>query len=78
MLSINIDLEPQICIELEQVVSQTGDLPNEIISKALEKYFLELREDAEDIKDAESAWEEFLSSGENAIPAGKVYKDLGL
>ena len=66
---------------LEQAAHMTGAAKNTILEDALSRYLAELQEDAEDAEDAaraEKAWNEFEKSGETAIPAEVLYKELGL
>ena len=48
------------------------------LENALSRYLAELQEDAEDALLAEKAWNDFEKSGEAAIPADVLYKELGL
>ena len=63
---------------LEQAAHMTGAAKNAILEDALSRYLAELQEDAEDAARAEKAWNEFEKSGETAIPAEVLYKELGL
>ena len=63
---------------LEQAAHMTGAAKNTILEDALSRYLAELQEDAEDAARAEKAWNEFEKSGETAIPAEVLYKELGL
>ena len=63
---------------LEQAAHMTGAAKNTILEAALSRYLAELQEDAEDAARAEKAWNDFEKSGETAIPAEVLYKDLGL
>ena len=62
----------------EQAAHMTGAAKNTILEDALSRYLAELQEDAEDAARAEKAWNEFEKSGETAIPAEVLYKELGL
>ena len=64
--------------ELEQVAQMTGAAKDTILENALSRYLTELQEDAEDVARAEKAWNDFEKSGEAAIPADVLYKELGL
>ena len=67
--------------ELEQAARMTGAAKDTILENALSRYLAELKEDAEDAEDAvcaEKAWNDFEKSGEAAIPAEVLYKELGL
>ena len=64
--------------ELEQVAQMTGAAKDTILENALSCYLTELLEDAEDVARAEKAWNDFEKSGEAAIPADVLYKELGL
>lgn len=64
--------------ELEQAAQMTGTTKDSILENALERYLAELQEDAEDAARAEKAWNDFEKSGEAAIPADVLYKELGL
>ena len=56
----------------------TGAAKDTILENALSRYLAELQEDAEDALLAEKAWNDFEKSGEAAIPADVLYKELGL
>ena len=64
--------------ELEQAARMTGAAKDIVLENALSRYLAELREDAEDALLAEKAWNDFEKSGEAAIPADVLYKELGL
>ena len=64
--------------ELEQAAQMTGAAKDTILENALSRYLTELQEDAEDAARAEKAWNAFEKSGEAAIPADVLYKELGL
>ena len=64
--------------ELEQAAEMTGAAKDTILENALSRYLTELQEDAEDAARAEKAWNVFEKSGEAAIPADVLYKELGL
>ena len=64
--------------ELEQAARMTGAAKDTILENALSRYLAELKEDAEDAVCAEKAWNDFEKSGEAAIPADVLYKELGL
>ena len=64
--------------ELEQAAQMTGAAKDTILENALSRYLTELQEDAEDALLAEKAWNDFEKSGEAAIPADVLYKELGL
>ena len=63
---------------LEQAARMTGAAKDTILENALSRYLAELQEDAEDAACAEKAWKNFEKSGETAIPAEVLYKELGL
>ena len=63
---------------LEQAAHTTGAAQNTILEDTLSRYLAELQEDAEDAARAEKAWDDFEKSGETAIPAEVLYKELGL
>ena len=56
----------------------TGWTISAVLEAALRHYFAELREDAEDAARVEKAWNDFVASGEKAIPAEELYQELGL
>ena len=56
----------------------TGAAKDTVLENALSRYLAELQEDAEDALLAEKAWNDFEKSGEAAIPADVLYKELGL
>ena len=64
--------------ELQQAAQNTGAAKDTVLENALSRYIAELREDAEDALLAEKAWNDFEKSGEAAIPADVLYKELGL
>ena len=64
--------------ELEQAARMAGAAKDTVLENALSRYLAELREDAEDAVRAEKAWNDFEKSGEAAIPADVLYKELGL
>jgi len=64
--------------ELEQATQITGAAKDTVLENALSRYLAELQEDAEDALLAEKAWNDFEKSGEAAIPADVLYKELGL
>ena len=64
--------------ELEQAAQMTGAAKDTILENALSRYLTELQENAEDVARAEKAWNDFEKSGEAAIPADVLYKELGL
>ena len=64
--------------ELEQAAQITGVAKDTVLENALSRYLAELQEDAEDDLLAEKAWNDFEKSGEAAIPADVLYKELGL
>ncbi|MFC2442993.1 MAG: hypothetical protein ACFNUO_09310 [Capnocytophaga ochracea] len=56
----------------------SGATKDTVLENALSRYLAELQEDAEDAALAEKAWFDFEESGEPAIPAEVLYKELGL
>ena len=64
--------------ELEQAAQMSGATKDTVLENALSRYLAELQEDAEDAALAETAWFDFEKSGEPAIPAEVLYKELGL
>ena len=63
---------------LERAAKITGAAKDTVLENALSRYLAELQEDAEDAALAEKAWFDFEKSGEPAIPAEVLYKELGL
>ena len=63
---------------LERAAKITGAAKDTVLENALSRYLTELQEDAEDALLAEKAWNDFEKSGEAAIPADVLYKELGL
>ena len=63
---------------LERAAKFTGAAKDTVLENALSRYLTELQEDAEDALLAEKAWNDFEKSGEAAIPADVLYKELGL
>ena len=64
--------------ELEQAAQMSGATKDTVLENALSRNLAELQEDAEDAALAEQAWFDFEESGEPAIPAEVLYKELGL
>ena len=64
--------------ELEQAAQMSGATKDTVLENALSRYLAELQEDTEDAALAEKAWADFEKSGEPAIPAEVLYKELGL
>lgn len=65
---------------LQTEAKETGMSISDIANRAIEFFFgrKEYDEDAEDIAAAEMAWNDFVASGEEAIPAEEVYRKLGI
>lgn len=64
--------------QLEKAAQMIGMSKATVLENALSRYLAELQEDAEDTERAEKAWNDFEKSGEAAIPADVLYKELGL
>ena len=60
---------------LEQAAQMSGATKDAVLENVLSRYLAELQEDA---ALAEKAWFDFEKSGEPAIPADVLYKELGL
>lgn len=78
MPAINVSINTETLYDLERAVERTGWNKSKIAEEALKKFFSELAEDYEDAKIGEEAYARFKASGEKAIPADAVYKELGL
>ena len=78
MPAMSVSVKAKIFTDLESAVQMTGWNKSKIIDDALTKYLAELFEDDEDARIGEEAYARFVASGEKAIPAQQVYKELGL
>ncbi len=78
MPAMSVSVKTKTLYDLENAVQMTGWNKSKITDDALTKYLAELFEDKEDARIGEEAYSRFLASGEKAIPAGQVYKNLGL
>lgn len=78
MPAINVSVKEETLYDLERAVERTGWNKSKITEEALKRYFSELAEDSEDARMGEEAYARFKASGEKAIPADAVYKELGL
>lgn len=78
MPAISVSINTETLSDLERAVERTGWNKSKIAEEALKRFFCELAEDSEDAKTGEEAYAKFKASGENAIPADAVYKELGL
>ena len=64
--------------EIEQASKMLGATNEVVLENALSSYLAELKEDAEDARRAEKAWNDFQNSGEKTISADVLYNELGL
>ncbi|MBD5426082.1 MAG: hypothetical protein HDR38_00780 [Treponema sp.] len=78
MPAISVSINTETLYDLERAVERTGWNKSKIAEEALKRFFSELAEDYEDAKIGEEAYARFKASGEKAIPADAVYKELGL
>ena len=78
MPAISGSLKTDTLYDLERAVERTGWNKSKIAEEALKRFFSELAEDSEDARLGEEAYARFKASGEKAIPADAVYKELGL
>ncbi|MDE5581169.1 MAG: hypothetical protein K2N58_05310 [Treponemataceae bacterium] len=78
MPAISVSLKTDTLYDLERAVERTGWNKSKIAEEALKRFFSELAEDSEDARLGEEAYARFKASGEKAIPADVVYKELGL
>lgn len=78
MPAISVSVKTKTLYDLEQAVARTGWNKSKITEEALNRFFSELEEDAEDARMADEAYSRFKASGEAAVPAEQVYKELGL
>jgi RHH-type transcriptional regulator, rel operon repressor / antitoxin RelB len=70
----SVQLPDDISARLTALAKSTKRTKSYFLREALERSL----EDLEDAYLAETAYEDFLKSGKNAIPIEKVEKDLGL
>ncbi|MBR6078628.1 MAG: hypothetical protein IKQ66_06320 [Treponema sp.] len=78
MPAISVSVKTKTLYDLEKAVERTGWNKSKITELALQRFFTELSEDAEDARMADEAYSRFKASGEKAVPASEVYKELGL
>ena len=71
---ITIQLEAEVEAILARVAAEAGQSPSDFVRDAL----LQQLEDAEDYRVAAAALEEFLASGEAAIPLEVIMREDGL
>ncbi|MCP3889746.1 MAG: ribbon-helix-helix protein, CopG family [Desulfobulbaceae bacterium] len=70
----SVQLPDDISARLTALAKATKRTKSFFLREAIERSL----EDLEDVYMAETAYEDFLKSGEKAIPLEKVEKDLGL
>ncbi|MBD5434776.1 MAG: hypothetical protein HDR35_10870 [Treponema sp.] len=78
MPAISVSIKTDTLYNLERAVKRTGWNKSKIAEEALNRFLSELAEDSEDARMGEEAYAKFKASGEKAIPADAVYKELGL
>ena len=78
MPAISVSVKTKTLYDLERAVERTGWNKSRITEEALTRYFAELAEDDEDARIGKEAYSRFMASGEKAVPADAVYKELGL
>ena len=78
MPAVSVSIRTKTLYDLETAAERTGRNKSSITDEALTKYLAELLEDADDAKAGEEAYARFKASGEKAIPAERVYEELGL
>lgn len=75
---MSLTLRPEIAKRLDSYASASLIPKTRIINLALDSFLAEREEDLRDAELGIAAWNEFVASGEKAIPAEEVYKDLGI
>ena len=78
MPAISVSIKTDTLYNLERAVKRTGWNKSKIAEEALNRFLSELAEDSEDARMGEEAYAKFKASGEKAIPADAVYKELGI
>ncbi|MBD5437351.1 MAG: hypothetical protein HDR37_06415 [Treponema sp.] len=78
MPAISVSIKTDTLYNLERAVKRTGWNKSKIAEEALNRFLSELAEDSEDARIGEEAYAKFKASGEKAIPADAVYKELEL
>lgn len=78
MPAISVSVKTKTLYDLEQAVVRTGWNKSKITEEALNRFFSELAEDAEDARMADEAYTRFKASGEKTYTSSEVYKELGL
>ncbi|MBD5436883.1 MAG: hypothetical protein HDR36_10390 [Treponema sp.] len=78
MPAISVSIKTDTLYNLERAVKRTGWNKSKIAEEALNRFLSELAEDSEDARMGEEAYAKFKASGEKAIPADAVYKELEL
>ncbi len=78
MPAISVSIKTKTLYDLERAVERTGWDKSRIAEEAFNRFFSELAEDLEDARIGEESYARFKASGEKAIPADAVYKELGL
>ena len=78
MPAISVSVKTKTLYDLEIAVQRIGLNKSKITEDALTRYLAEILEDDNDARAGEEAFAKFKASGEKAIPAEQVYKELGL
>ncbi len=76
--SISANIPKELSDMLEHVARAEERSKSYYIKKGLEKILRDRLEDLEDYEDAKRAYDEFIATGENAIPFEDMKKDLNL
>lgn len=75
-VSISAQIPQELGAMLEKVARFEERSKSYYVKKGLERLLRERLEDLEDYYEAKAAYEEFLASGEEAIPMEEVFKDV--
>lgn len=77
-----VGISAQIPAELGEILDRISKAEERsksyYVRKGLELFLMKKLEDLEDYEEARRAWEEFVASGEEAIPLSEVKKELNL
>lgn len=76
--SVSANIPKELSDMLDKVARSEERSKSYYIKKGLEHILRQRLEDIEDYQDAKEAYEEFLESGEEAIPFEEMKKDLKL
>ena len=76
--SISVSIPKALSDTLERVARAEARSKSYYVAKGLEAILRERLEDLEDYEEARQAYEEFVASGEEAVPFEDMKKELGL